>query len=109
MKILKIVLVLALILIFAFGGRLFWLGKKSLSSVANIGMENGHLKACGKKPNCISTQANPESDLHMDPIKDPNIEGVWDNINVMVPDMGLKLENSAENYLHFHQDDINYI
>ena len=101
MKVLKIIFSLIVIIGLAFGGRLFWLGKKSISQIGNVGIENGHLKACGKKPNCVSSQADPESEAYMDPIKDPNIEGVWDNINVMLPDMGLKLQNTAENYLHF--------
>lgn len=101
MKILKILILIVCLAVFAMGGRLFWLVKKSSSIRGNIGFENGHLKACGNKPNCVSSQADTESEYYIDPIKDSNIESVWDNINVMLPDMGLKLENSQENYLHF--------
>lgn len=86
----------------AFGGRLFLLGKKSQETPsAQLGMDNNHLKACGEKPNCVSTQAEKDSSFYIEPIRASNVEVLWDNLIMLLPELGLKEVKSEANYLHY--------
>ncbi len=85
-----------------FGGRLFFLGKKSQEAPhSELGITNDHLKACGKKPNCVSSQADRDSSFYVEPIRAYNIEVLWDNLQLLLPDLGLKEVKTTDNYLHF--------
>ncbi len=104
-KILLIIVVLLLTLTAAFGGRLFWLGQKSPSIVNNIGLENGQLKACGDKPNCVSSSADPNSSFYIEPLKAENIEVLWDDLMMLVQDLSkdqkqFEVKTEQPDYIH---------
>ncbi len=100
-KVLLIVCVIIVVLLFAFGGRMFWLGKKSASMTPQtLGLVDGHLRSCGSKPNCVASNAEKDSDFYVPPFQASNIESVWDDLNILLPEMGFEIANHAENYLH---------
>lgn len=81
--------------------RLFTLGQKSSSlKPENIGLEQGHLKVCGSKPNCVSSSAKPDTDFYIEPLISENIEGLWDDLNMALQEMGFEIVTSQDNYLH---------
>ncbi len=105
----KIVIVVVGIVVVAaigLGARMYWLGKKSSSVVNNkLGVVEGHLQACGEKPNCVSSSADPASDFYIEPIQDQNIEGTWDDLNMLLQDMlkdksRFKILKQETNYIH---------
>ncbi len=101
-RILMAVAFLVVVAALGFGGRLFFLGKKSQETPTNeLGHEAGHLKACGEKPNCVSSQADPDSRFYIEPIKGSNIEVLWDNLHMLLKEMGYKEESATSNYLHY--------
>jgi len=101
-RILLAVAILVVVTALGFGGRLFFLGKKSQESpTSQLGVEAGHLKACGEKPNCVSSQAEPNSSFYIEPIRGSNIEVLWDNLHMLLKEMGYKEESATANYLHY--------
>lgn len=75
-------------------------GKRSRSMTPEIGMVDGRLKACGEKPNCVSSFADQGTDFYYPPIEAENIEVVWDNLNILLGEMGFKIQNSDPKYIH---------
>ncbi len=105
----KIVIVVVGIVIIAamgLGARMYWLGKKSSSMMNNkLGVTEGHLQACGEKPNCVSSTADPASDFYIEPIQDQNIEGTWDDLNMLLQDLikdkkSFQILKQKANYIH---------
>ena len=94
------------LLILALGVRLFWLAQKSPSIVRNdLGVEQGHLKSCDEKPNCVSSAAKPDSEFFIEPLLSENIEGVWDDLNMLINELvkdkkRWDIRNEQENYIH---------
>ena len=88
------------LVILLFGGSMFWQALKSRSSVGNTGLEQGLLKACSDKPNCVSSLSNPDKKSFIEPLRADNIEVVWDNLQMGLPDLGLKPVTAQENYIH---------
>ena len=66
----------------------------------NLGVSNGGLSACGTKPNCVSSQADPNSDFYIEPITSSSIEETWAALQAKLKDLGLKVINVDTNYLH---------
>lgn len=100
MKIFRIILSITTILILAFGGLMFWKATKSHSVVPNIGVDNGRLKDCGPKPNCVSSVADKNSKAFITPIEANNIETLWDNLNILLPDLGIQILTATDKYIH---------
>lgn len=100
----KLLIGLSVVLILLAGGfvfRLFSLAQQSPNVVLDgLGMEEGHLKKCGDKPNCVSTSAAPESEFYIEPLVSQNIEGLWDDLNIAIHGLGYKVVKTEGNYLH---------
>lgn len=101
-KVMMIVGGLLTVIVVAFFIRLVMMAQKSPSIVnTKLGLENGHLKVCGSKPNCVSSQAQKDSKFYIEPLTSSNIEGLWDDLNITMKDMGFEIRNVQDNYLHF--------
>ncbi|MCB0377765.1 MAG: DUF1499 domain-containing protein [Bdellovibrionales bacterium] len=100
MKIIKGIFALLTVIVVAWGGLMFWQGLKSKQTTANIGLENGSLKPCGDKPNCISSVNEAGSPFFFRPIESENIEVTWDNLNILLPELGFTIVKAEENYIH---------
>jgi len=100
MKIFRILTIILTLLILSFGGLMFWKASKSHSTPAKVGLSNGQLKACGSKPNCVSSSADKNSKFYIAPFAADNIEAAWDNLNIMLPDMGFKMALNQDKYIH---------
>jgi uncharacterized protein (DUF1499 family) len=101
-KLISILLLLIGLVAVAFGGRLYMLGQNSgKQRPKNVGLVDGRLQACGNKPNCVSSMADPNSEYYIKPLESENIEGLWDDLNILLPDMGFRVSESQDNYLHF--------
>lgn len=79
---------------------MFWKAKKSHSTPAQVGLVDGQLMACGQKPNCVSSSADPKSDFYIAPLQSNNIEVIWDNLNILLGDMGYKIVAGRSDYIH---------
>lgn len=80
---------------------MFFKGKRSQSMEVSLGLEDGQLKTCGEKPNCISSSAEPGTKFYYPPIEADNIEVIWDNLNILLKDLGYSFEeNSSDKYIH---------
>lgn len=84
---------------------MFWLAQKSPSIVNNqIGVTDGQLKACGVKPNCVSSAAEADSKFYIEPLLSENVEGLWDDLNILVTDLTksgrYEVRSAQENYIH---------
>ena len=99
-KSVKIVLGLVIVGALGFGGLLFWKAKKSQSIKPEVGLVNGLLQTGDNKPNWVSSMAEPGTKNHIAPIESSNIEGIWDNLNVMIKDLGLEVVTLENNYIH---------
>ena len=100
MKVLNIIGLVICLLALAFGGLMFWKAMKSQSMKPKVGLVDGKLKSCGPKPNCVSSFADKDSSFYIEPISAGNIEVIWDNLNLLLPDLGLKVISSTESYIH---------
>lgn len=100
----KIVLIVVGLILFAIGVRMIMLAGNSPSIINDkIGLLDGNLKACGSKPNCVSTQAEKGSKFYIEPITGDNIESLWDDLNMMIPDMGMDFITNGEDYIHCYE------
>jgi uncharacterized protein (DUF1499 family) len=73
-------------------------GHISKSMANNIGIENGQLKACSEKPNCVcSFTADKDSQWYIDPI---NTELDTSQIKTRLESLGLKIISIDANYIH---------
>lgn len=99
-KVLKGVAGLVVLVLIAVGGRMLWMGKKSANVKNSLGMEQGHLKECGTKPNCVSSSAENGSEYYIEPFRADNIEGLWDDLNILLPEMGFEIVTGDSRYLH---------
>lgn len=100
MKILKILVICICVVAFAVGALMFWKAKDSRSMNPELGIINGKLKACGPKPNCVSSFAATDSSFYVPPLKDGNVEVLWDDLNMLLPELGLEIINHTDNYIH---------
>ena len=100
MKIVKIAIAALFALALAFGVLMIFKGKRSRSMKPEVGMVDGRLKACGEKPNCVSSFAEQGTDFYYPPIEADNIEVIWDNLNILVGDLGFKVQFSNQKYIH---------
>ena len=79
---------------------MFWKATKSQSMTPDVGLVNGELKSCGPKPNCVSSFADKDSKAFIEPIVAGNAEVLWDNLNILLPELGIKIVSSSQNYIH---------
>ena len=90
----KILIVVGLICM-VLGVRMIMLANGSPSVVnKKLGIFDGHLQACGEKPNCVSTQADKTSKFYVKSITGDNVMSLWDNLNMMLKDLGLEVISS---------------
>ena len=88
--VMKIMGGLLLVIIVAFCVRLVIMAQKSPSIVnKNVGLENGHLKACGFKTNWFPTQAEKGLEFYNEPFVHENIGGCWDDFNGTLKENGI--------------------
>jgi uncharacterized protein (DUF1499 family) len=98
---LKIVGIAVVLAVLAFGGRLTMLGQLSKNTKPqNIGVSNGHLKPCGSKPNCVSSQSEASSDFYIAPLSGQPVDSLWENLKTLLEDMGFVVQSEQENYIH---------
>lgn len=79
---------------------MFWQAIKSRNNPGNTGLEQGLLKNCTDKPNCVSSLSNPNKDSFIEPLRAENIVVVWDNLQMGLHDLGLTAVSNQENYIH---------
>lgn len=102
MKLVKIFVCLVVLAVVLLGARMYSFGQsQENASPGTIGIENGHLKACGTKPNCVSSQAETSSKFYIEALKSNDLQQLWQNLQTKLPEMGLDLKTSESNYLHF--------
>jgi uncharacterized protein (DUF1499 family) len=102
-KALRIISIVILILLILLGVMMFWKVRKSQQTMPDIGLLEGQLKACGTKPNCVSSFSDKNSKSFIEPIKVNNIEVVWDNLNILLPEQGFNIVSANKNYIHATQ------
>jgi uncharacterized protein (DUF1499 family) len=84
-----------------FGGSMFWQASKSRSTEGNTGRSKGELTACTSgKPNCVSTQSEPDSDFYIAPINSENILETWAQLLKRFPELGLEIVKQTDTYVH---------
>ncbi len=97
----KILFALILLIICFFIFRFFFLGKKSQTMKPTVGLINGALHDCGKKPNCFSSFAN-DKEKHIEAL--PILTSKNDFINklkkIIGDQKGAKLISETPDYMH---------
>ncbi len=96
----KIFLGILFLVVALFGGSMFWQAIKSRTNPGNTGIEQGLLKECSDKPNCVSSLSSQSHKSFIKPLHADNIEVVWDNLQMGLHDLGLTPVTSQENYIH---------
>lgn len=98
-RILISLVTLVLLTVLTLGGRMFWLGKKS-QTTKELGPQDGHLQACGNKPNCVTSSTETDSKFYIAPLVSENIEGLWDDLNMSLKDLNFDVVKQTDNYIH---------
>jgi uncharacterized protein (DUF1499 family) len=92
------VLVILAALVIALG---FFAARKSTGMPAP-GFQNGALPPCSDKPNCVSTEADPQGAAYIAPIKVPsadNTAAAMDQLQAHIKAMGGRIVNVSDNTL----------
>ena len=100
MKALKVILAALISLVLAFGVLMIFKAFRSHKMNPEVGVINDQLRACGQKPNCISSFAEQGTSFYYAPIESNNIESVWDSLNILLSENPYKVESSSTNYIH---------
>jgi uncharacterized protein (DUF1499 family) len=92
------VLVILAALVIALG---FFAARKSTGMPAP-GFQNGALPPCSDKPNCVTTEADPQHAAYIAPIKVPsadNTAAAMDQLQAHIKAMGGRIVNDSDNTL----------
>ena len=89
------------LLSFVLGALMFWKASKSKNQSPEVGLVQGQFRPCGPKPNCVSSQAEENSKYYVSPITNDEVESIWGKLPGVLQEMGLRLMQKSEIYLHF--------
>lgn len=85
---------------------LWWITEKLSSEPDNLGVDNGRLAPCPKSPNCVSSQADADDDVHyIDPIPfEGSGSAAFTKLQEIVASMPrTEIQSVEELYLHATQ------
>jgi len=100
---LKILLPIILIgIISYFTIRFLVMGKASATMKVNIGVENGQLRPCPNKPNCVCSQVAAGDEHYIEPISHnkPQIETSQDLLRILKSFDNAKLIEQSHSYIY---------
>ncbi|MEZ5479256.1 MAG: DUF1499 domain-containing protein [Thiolinea sp.] len=94
----KTLILIVLLLLVAGLVYFFVLGYQSRNGSAP-GLQNGRLSACSGKPNCVNSEAAPDSEFHIDPLASGDPSTALERMQAAIRAAGGQIQQQTTDYL----------